>query len=197
MIIELAAAFVIGGVANRLRGAGIPARSWFMGGTYGLFCYLLGVPDKISALTGLLVGAAFTAGWGRYVGALGGYKGSFNSQGLHDYSRDELVENKVFDKLILWARFDHRIWGFMGMFVRGASIGFASYLPAVIWGMMPWWALPVITVIIGLIMSVSYFIGATIEQARGSHGGFEYSEILFGGFLFALCVLYFYSGSAS
>lgn len=156
--------FVLGAFSNRVRGGWIFRQ---YNRTYNalLFGIVLGLISG-DILTGLLFAVAmFTGqslGWGRYIGALGGWE------------TNRLEEVFFIDALISSFKDKMRLWGFMGLTLRGILWGSCLALPV----------MSIIPVIGGALMGVCYWIAIKLFD----RAGWEYAEFLFGGVLWVSVV---------
>ena len=152
---------ILGAIVNRIRGGWILSngnRSFnaiTFGGVFGsltqdLWC---GVLMAIAMFAGM------SLGWGRYIGALGGWETC------------KLEEVEVIDWFIQKLKPFPKLWGFFGLTLRGIVAG--SLIALVMQSFMP--------LIGGATMGIAYLITLKISGRKGwEHGEFLFGALLWG-----------------
>lgn len=174
---EYIAAFTLGAFFNRIRGG-----LWEKYVKYGKIINVLAFGAFIFFFTTsysqvavlyafLMMYAGQSLGWGDYIGALGGWR----TQNLSEVDIiDEHLENYL-DR--------PKLWGFLGLTVRGLLWGLCLGL-----ALSSFWP-----VVAGLLMGAIYYLAIEVERVLGKSkapdDGWELGEYLFGGVLWAACLL--------
>lgn len=158
-MIQLSFASIAGALMNRVRGGWLLPSGHKTANTLA-FTALVGLLtfdlwQTAFAAAGMALGQA--PGWGRYIGALGGWE------------KFRLEEVAAIDWLIQWAKPRMRLWGFCGLTLRGALWGLCLVPTAgSLW--------PVAG---GMLMGVCYAATLYVWYRKG----WEYGEVLFGAVL--------------
>ena len=148
---------LLGAFFNRVRGGWLlpkynrTVNAIAFGITFFTDCIVNSVLMMIAMFTGM------SLGWGRYIGALGGWE------------TRELSEVKFIDWFISPLKKRARIWGFAGLTLRGLLVG----LP------IAFIDNNICPLIAGLLMGICYLIPISIVGRKG----WEYGEIVFGAIL--------------
>lgn len=122
-------------------------------------------PDWVLALfAAIAMFAGAAPGWGKYIGALGGWE------------KDNLVEWPPIDKLIEKYKDRPKLWGFLGLTLRGFVWGFLIGL-----ALTSFWPM-----VGGALMGCVYWVGLKL---KGREGGWPLSEWLFGGVFWLFCFI--------
>lgn len=176
---------ILGAFFNRIRGGwlftsnGGAVNVLAFGLTVGII--LQSVMAGVAAAAGMWIGQA--PGWGRYIGALGGWEDK------------ELTEFLPVDAMIEWAKYSKRLWGYLGLSLRGAVWGIAVGVAVAFW--IP--SAGILAPFVGLLMAPCYL--ATIEAARWlkvknpAGTGWEWGEYLFGAVFWAFILAQVLKGS--
>lgn len=156
-----------GGLSNRVRGGAIlhhGGNDSFNSILFGLlFGILVGsVPQGLLAALCMHLGASF--GWGVYIGAVGGWE------------KNELKEVNFIDFIIRPFRKNMKLWGFLGLSLRGLLWGLFLAVSLAIDGVCP-----VPTLILSSLMGTCYYITTKLQGQKG----WETGEILYGTILWA------------
>lgn len=173
-------AFILGALFNRIRGG------WIFPNfnkpinivAFGVFTYLVN-QCPIQFLTAcLMMWLGASIGWGRYIGALGGWE----DKPLKEFPAfDEIADEFARVFYPKGSKKYMRLWGFIGLTLRGGLWGFCLTVSH----------FTVLPLVIGLLMGLCYLI--CIELARkliNKPGkGWEWGEFLFGGVLWFSCFI--------
>ena len=158
---------VAGAFMNRVRGGmwDLPAGRYLNAQAFGLAVWAASGNSLTGALAmfGMVVGQA--PGWGRYIGALGGWE------------EEELDEWWPADVLIRDMRDEPKLWGFTGLVLRGFFWGACLGLP-----LLSWWP-----VLAGMAMPFCYAgafaVCRWLVTSNPDGDGWELGEVLFGALL--------------
>lgn len=176
----------LGGLVNRIRGglwgSFLPDADMINAVVFGLAIALvpsaeyMGMVDEVphydfinpdwtaGFYAALAMFAGAVIGWGKYIGALGGWEFT------------NLVEWPPIDKFITRYQSKPKLWGFLGLTLRGGVWGFLITL--VLHSLFP--------LIGGLLMGVVYWIALKIG---GRSFGWPLGEILFGVVFWFFCFI--------
>jgi hypothetical protein len=159
---------ILGAIFNRLRGSGIRGGRWINVIAFGFLCGWLYTPIiGVFAALGMAIGQSL--GWGRYIGALGGWE------------QQELKEVWFIDAVISPLKHNMRLWGFVGLMLRGmfwgACIGISI---GSVWPMLA-----------GATMPLCYLLALHLTRWTDNPQGrgWEVGEVLFGAVLWASVAL--------
>lgn len=166
MIILLFA--LCGALWNRIRGHGIKFGKIANDVAFGLLASFIVQEWWMLPVAAFFMLLGRSMGWGDYIGALGGWR------------KTDLEEDEFIDALIRPFYNQPRLWGFMGMTLRGAFWGFCLFL---IPGIGP------IAMTAGTTMGVCYFLTFEVckllKVTHWENTGWEWSEVIFGAVLWA------------
>lgn len=178
---------LIGALFNRIRGGFLlPSQ----GGAVNVVAFgilagaLLQSPAAaIAAAVGMLAGQQL--GWGRYIGALGGWE------------TQPLTEVKAIDVLIVSLKKKKRLWGFAGLTLRGMLWGFLIFAPLYPFTGL-WFILPCL--LAGSLMGAVYLATISacfaLKTKNPAGDGWEWGEAAFGAVFWALTLGQILKGAA-
>lgn len=153
----------INAVAFALAVALLPAVS-YQGMADGVPHYMF---QNVDWSTGFYAGLAMLAGaapgWGDYIGAMGNWR----KDSLSEWPPIDAIIERWYDEPVLW--------GFAGMTLRGALLGFLVALALH----------SVLPIVGGALMGCVYFVSVRAYQERG----WPIAEWIFGGIFWLLCIV--------
>lgn len=115
---------IIGALSNAIRCGQfkLPAGNWINAGLFGLVVAFKTMNPwlALASTAAMFIGAA--PGWGHYIGALGSWE------------HENLKGNKYIDRLITPLTSQPRLWGAVGLFLRGLFWGLCLAVPFACFG---------------------------------------------------------------
>ena len=156
-------AALLGAFFNRLRGSGLNGARYINALAFGAFCGWLANDFMTAGFATVAMFFGQSLGWGRYIGALGGWEDK------------ELKEVWFIDALIAPFTNNMRLWGYYGLMLRGMFWGGCISL-----AVQSGWPL-----IAGMWMPICYMLAMLItRRAKNPNGAaWEGGEFIFGAVL--------------